>query len=642
MCGIAGMIGDRREFVIDGMLRRLRHRGPDDKGYFLLNEAALGTVRLSIVDPTGGNQPMRDPSGAVTLVYNGELYGYSRLRRKLEMEGYVFRSHSDTEVFLAAYRHYGLDFVSSLNGMFAGAIHDARRNVFILVRDHFGIKPVLYTVIDKALYFSSEAKAYKAVPEWAAKPDFNAWHAFMNVRFTPQPLTLFKDVFKLPPGSYMVVGKDNGDTVPIPKSHELLSTIHFGNYRGAIYRYYHLPNSELSGGDKEVAAQLESLLKQAVADHVSADTPVGVFLSGGLDSSTLAYYAAEKNRCETTSVCLGLGEGSDENEDARKVAETFGISHFDTVLDQSPFDEYRHAVYHMEEPKVNCLQGWFASREAGRHCKAMLSGLGADELFGGYDIYQIGALLDLASGRLPKTVEGIVGRIGKGVLRPFCSPRFDLYRRMADMLKNGNDPLGVYLILRNAWDHDPTIVQQIYTQRFSDEKQPSVRTLFEKRFPCEGSLLQSFMRFEFENKMVDDFLMNEDRMSMAHGLEVRVPFLDRRVVEFAVRLPIRARAGLLHRKRLLRDLMKDTLPKSILAKKKHGFTFDPVAQFGHGLSPYLRQYLTEDRVSKTGVFQWAFVKKILDADPHPNLRHHYFLLWQMCGFLIWHELFVEK
>jgi len=636
------MIGDRRELVIAGMLKRIRHRGPDDEGYRMLDEAALGSVRLSIVDPAGGNQPMRDPSGAITLVYNGELYGYSRLRRQLERKGYVFRSHSDTEVFLAAYRNYGLDFVSSLNGMFAGAIHDARRNAFILVRDHFGIKPVLYTVINKSLYFSSEAKAYKAIPEWTAQPDFNAWHAFMNVRFTPQPLTLFKDVFKLPPGSYMVVGKDDRNAIPIPEAHELLSTIHFGEFRGAIYRYYHLPNSEMSGGEEEDPAQLETLLEQAVADHVSADTPVGVFLSGGLDSSTLAYYAAGENTGETTSVCLGLGEGSDENEDARNVAETLGIRHFDTVLDQSPFDEYRHAVYHMEEPKVNCLQGWFASREAGRHCKAMLSGLGADELFGGYDIYQISAFLDLASGRLPRTLEGIVGRVGKSILSPFSNPRMDLYRRMADLLKNGNDPLGIYLILRNAWDHDPTTVRKIYTRRFSGEKLSPVRTHFDKRFPCEESLPQSFMRFEFENKMVDDFLMNEDRMSMAHGLEVRVPFLDRRVVEFAVRLPIRARVGLLHRKRILRDLMKDILPKRILAKKKHGFTFDPVAQFGHGLGPYLRQYLTEDRVNKTDLFQWAFVKKILDAAPHPDLRHHYFLLWQICGFINWHELFVEN
>ncbi len=635
------MIGDRREHVMSGMLKRIRHRGPDDEGYRLFPEVGLGSVRLSIVDPSGGTQPMSDSTGETTLVYNGELYGYSRLREELEKDGYAFRSHSDTEVVQAAFRMRGLGFMSLLNGMFACALYDARHDTTIIVRDPFGIKPVLYTVVNQALYFASEAKAFKAIPEWNPQPDANAWHAFMNVRFTPRPLTLFKDVFKLPAGSYMIITKSGRNTMRIPSSHTSLSAFRFGDYTGSIYKYYDLPKTDLLCSERDASAQLGSILEKVVADHLVADTPVGVFLSGGLDSSTIAHYTTRGNRNETVSICLGLGERFDENNKARNVADALGTRHFDIVLDQNPFEEYRRAVYHMEEPKVNCLQGWYVSREARRRSKAMLSGLGADELFGGYDIYHLAAWLDIVSGRFPRGAERVAGGIGRSLLTPFTTPRFDLYRRMADLLRNVNDPTTMYLILRNAWDHDTALVRQIYSRSVLGKDASRVRTHFERRFPRDGSLLQRFMRFEFENKMVDDFLMNEDRMSMAHGLETRVPFLDRRVAEFALGLPDRMRIRFGTGKWLLRTLMRDSLPKSILTRRKHGFTFDPVSQFQSGLGPYLRKHLTRERVNETGLFEWSFVRKILEANPHPNLRHHYFLLWQICGFILWHEIFVE-
>jgi asparagine synthase (glutamine-hydrolysing) len=641
MCGIAGSIGDIREAVIAGMLDRIRHRGPDDCGYRILNDASMGNTRLSIIDPAGGALPMGDAGGRCTLAYNGEIYGYRDLRSRLVNKGYRFCTESDAEVLFPLWTTRGLEMFDELNGMFAFCLHDAKKDLFLLGRDHFGIKPLVYTIINSRLYFSSESKSFYAIPEWKAAPDRDAWHTFLNIRFPPAPQTLFAGVFKLPPACYMLIRR-KGAQIPIPASHQRVSELDCGDRIASVWRYYAPSSAPLSRTPADAERELEIRLGLAVDDQMVADVPVGIFLSGGLDSSALTSFASDNGRRKVTTFCLGFGEPTDENDDAAMVASACATDHRDVHLSINPLDHYRTAVYHMEEPKVNCLQSFVLSREARKHLKVVLSGLGGDELFGGYDVYAIAAMLDKAKGPASRAALSAAGLTAQALLGIFPGLRWDLWRRGADLLRTFSDPLDAYLLLRNGWDHDRHLREQIYKSDPVGRSVSRVRDHFAKVFPSRPSITEAFIDFEFGNKMVDDFLANEDRMSMAHGLEIRVPFLDRRVVEFVRALPLTLKINAGTRKVLLRDVLRDRVPESILRKRKHGFTFNPVLQYQKDLGRYAAEFLTRDRIEDGGIFNYAFVKRILDAKPGPALRWHYFLLWKILGYHLWEEIFIRQ
>lgn len=642
MCGIAGCVGLARPEILQGMLRRIKHRGPDDDGFETGAYWGLGNVRLSIIDLAGGHQPLWDSEKKVCLAYNGELYGYQQQRAQLAREGYPFRTQSDTEVLLALYQKHGLDLFAHLNGMFAFALIDESTSTFVLARDHFGIKPILYTMIGGNLYFASEAKAFYAVPQWEPKPDRNAWHAFFNVRFPPCPHTLFNGVKKISPASYLVLRRGGAPMDP-PPSHKQIEKVRVGDWHGYLCQYYSLPAIDTHGLDYSESMQsLESALANGVEDQLVSDVGAGVYLSGGLDSSTLCALASRKKERRINTFCLGFGEPSDENESARVIARQFNTHHSDVLLDDNPLSYFKDAIYFMEEPKVNCLQGFLLAREARKFQKVMLSGLGGDELFGGYDIYGIAARVDSFSA-LGNWIGKPAGHAARAILDRCPAQRMDLMRRQADFLKSLDDPLQVYLLLRNAWDHDPQLVRQIYTKDLDEIGVYPVRSHFEAVFPFHiPSMAAAFMRFELQNKIVDDFLFNEDRMSMAHGLEVRVPFLDRRVVELVSRFPTSFTIRPGQRKRILRDLMKASLPNSILNKKKHGFTFNPVIQFEKDLRAACAQVLTRDRVEEGGLFRYEYIRSILESKPRESLRWHYFLLWKILGYHLWEDVFIRN
>lgn len=640
MCGIVGALYDNREQVITGMLKRIKHRGPDGDGYKIFSDVSMGNVRLSIIDITGGHQPMGSSIGNQWLVYNGEIYGYKETRKQLQNEGYHFKTTSDTEVILALYKKYGLDALSYLNGMFSFCLYDADNEIVIIARDQFGIKPLVYTTVNNALYFSSEVKAFYAIPEWKPEPDMNAWHAFMNIRFPPSPNTLFKDVKKIPPGCYICFYKNE---IPgeIAAGHSCLETFHIGEWRGGMYRYYSLLQGKSSISYEEAGKHLQTLLTQSVERQLVADVDVGIYLSGGIDSSTLVALASNLHGDKLNSICLGFNEPTDENNEAALVAEKFNTHHRDLYIDDTPLSYFKKTIYYMEEPKVNCLQGYLIAREARKYQKVMLSGLGGDELLGGYDIYEIALYLDLMSKAFVKPVVSSSGKILRQLFSPFPSMSFDNIRRGADIVKRLPHPLDMYLILRNSWDHDTRLRKSIYKHDLVGNTANPVRDCFMHTFPEGGSITESFMQFELANKMVDDFLSNEDRMSMAHGLEVRVPFLDRNAVEFVNSLPLSFKIRFGNRKRLLRSMIRDTLPDKIMRKRKHGFTFNPVYQFKKDLGNFASDYLSRDRVEESGVFNYTYIKQIVDSRPKNSLRWHYFLLWKIVGYHIWEDVFIR-
>ena len=641
MCGIAGVVGGTDDHTMVGMLDRIQHRGPDSYGYKCFSEVMLGNTRLSIIDPEGGDQPISNPSEDEWVVMNGELYGYRSIRDRFMDQGYPFKTRTDTEILLPLYDEYGLNLFDQLNGMFSFCLYLSREDEIILARDHVGIKPLVYTIYNQKLYFSSEVKSFFAIPDWQASPDMNGWHAFLNIRFPPGPQTLFKDVSKLPPGCYMRLSRigRGGD---IPKNHQILKTFTFGEWHASICRYYHLPTATTSLSIEEATHQGSVLLQQTMDDQMIADVPVGVYLSGGIDSSTVTSFASHNGHKSINTFCLGFNEPTDENKDAELIAQKFGTTHTDVILDENPLQHFSRAIYFMEEPKVNCLQGYLLAREAVKYQKVILSGLGGDELFGGYDIYEIGLYLDILR-KKPLSTAGIVsGPLLKKLLSLNAGLSFDNTKRAADLLSALDNPLELYLLLRNGWDHDQRIVNLIYQESFPHKKLTPVRDQFSESFDQADSIAEMFMRFEFQNKMVDDFLTNEDRMSMAHSLEVRVPFLDKRIVEFGFSLPLEWKIKIKQRKILLKKILKNLVPDEILHKKKHGFTFNPVLQAQKDLQPLARKYLTEKRVKSSGVFNYEYLEKILYSRPRPQLRWHYFLLWKILGYHIWEDIFIRN
>jgi asparagine synthase (glutamine-hydrolysing) len=305
-------------------------------------------------------------------------------------------------------------------------------------------------------------------------------------------------------------------------------------------------------------------------------------------------------------------------------------------------DYFKKTVYYMEEPKVNCLQGYLIAREARKYQKVMLSGLGGDELLGGYDIYEIALYLDLLSRPIIKSVAPFSGTILRQLLQLFPSYSFDNIRRGADIIKRLPHPLDMYLLLRNSWDHDTRLRKIIYNHDLVGDRANPVRDCFLYSFPEGDSITESFMQFELANKMVDDFLSNEDKMSMAHGLEVRVPFLDKKVIEFVYALPLAYKIQFNKRKKILRKMLQGILPDKIIGKRKHGFTFNPVIQFQKDLGTYASQYLSRERVEESGIFNFTYIQKILNTKPKNSLRWHYFLLWKIVGYHIWEDVFVRR
>ncbi len=641
MCGIIGTVNDTRERVITGMLKRIKHRGPDDDGFKIFEDVSIGNVRLGIIDLAGGHQPMSSTEELQWLVYNGEIYGYKEMRDQLRNEGYPFKTTSDTEVILALYRKYGLKALSYLNGMFSFCLYDVGNEMVIIARDQFGIKPLVYTTVKNALYFSSEVKAFYAIPEWKPEPDMNAWHAFMNIRFPPSPNTLFKEVKKVPPGCYICLFKNKmpGKT---DTGHTRIETIRAGEWYGGIYQYYSLPQGKSNISYAEAEKHLQKLLTQSVQSQLIADVDVGIYLSGGIDSSTLVALASGYHGNKLNSLCLGFNEPTDENKDAWMVAEKFNTNHCDLYIEENPLNHFRKTIYYMEEPKVNCLQGYLIAREASKYQKVMLSGLGGDELFGGYDIYALALYLDLLRKPGARRLFSLSGAALRFLLSLFPSMNFDNLRRGADIIKRLSHPLDMYLLLRNCWDHDRHLRNSIYKKDLIGRTANMVRNNFLTVFPDSNSFTESVMQFELANKMVDDFLSNEDRMSMAHGLEVRVPFLDKQVVEFvhSLPLPYKIRSG--NRKKVLRSMIRDMLPTQIMSKKKHGFTFNPVYQFKKDLGSFASNYLSRERVEESGVFNYPYIKKIIDSKPKSSLRWHYFLLWKIVGYHVWEEVFIRN
>jgi asparagine synthase (glutamine-hydrolysing) len=622
VCGIAGTSGFGDAELVRAMTDTIAHRGPDGEGFFSGESVHLGNRRLAIQDVPGGSQPMANEDGSVVVVYNGEIYNYPELRGIVLARGHRLQTHCDTEILPHLYEDEGIAFAARLNGIFAFALFDRRRRTLFLVRDPLGVKPLVYSARDGLLAFGSEAKAVLASGLVQAEVDEASLHLSMNVRYVPGHRTFFRHISRLPPGH----------------------VLEFADGRARLQPYAAIdwtPDHSLSHGDWLEGIRFH--YQEAVKRQLISDVPVGVSLSGGIDSSSIVAMLRAATSGPIKTFSLGFGEPTDETDDARFVARTFDTEHQEVVLHEPALAHLAEAIWHTEEPKVNSLQLYLLHRFIGEHVSVVLSGLGGDELFAGYDIYSyLLRTRRLRGGGIGSAVRALAPALDWAARRSagLGRPDLDLATRKLEWLAAAGDGARNYLLLRNAWDFNPALLRRVYSPAFADRLTVSAREDYGTYFADARSLESQALRAEFATKMVCDLLHNEDTMSMAHSVESRVPLLDLELVRFAARIPdeVRFAQG---PKGLLKDALTGVLPDRVLHKRKWGFTFDPVEQYQKDLGPMVREMLSPDRLRRSGIFNPEFVQAVLKAEPRQRLRWHYFLLWQMIGVETWLATFAQ-
>jgi asparagine synthase (glutamine-hydrolysing) len=622
MCGICGVASadptaPPDPLVLDRMSGTLAHRGPDSDGAVIDGAVGLAAKRLSIIDLERGDQPVANEDGRVHLVLNGEVYNHRELRRDLERRGHRFASRSDTEVLVHLYEERGPAFVDDLRGMFAVAVWDAPRERLVLARDPFGIKPLYYTVDDAGLAFGSELKALLQKPGFKREVDLDALHAFLAFNSIPAPLTIFGAARKLPAG------------------HRLI----WEPGRMRIERYSRprpAAADELRGGStRALAGQLRGRLRDSVRAHLVSDVPVGVLLSGGIDSSALAALAAQESGERVSTFSIGFEESSfDELSQARLIARRYRTDHHELVLRPDAVELLPRLVEAFDEPFADssALPTYLVSELASGTVKVALSGEGGDELFGGYHTY-------VADTLAPR-------------LRPLLPPLRPLVERLPSSSAKASFDYRAKRFLRAA--HLPPLERHHgWKEIFSDAARQALLTdgrraaddplrLYRERYAetAGAEPLSRLQDVDLGIYLVDDLLVKTDRASMAHSLEARVPFCDPVVAELALSLPARHKVRGLRKKVLLRRAVAPLLPRSIVHGRKRGFSA-PIATWLRGpMEEFARDVLSSETLERQGYFRPAAVSRLIDS--HVARREDLSRqLWGLLSFTLWHERYAR-
>ncbi len=610
------------------MLDIIAHRGPDAKSVHVHGDVTLGHRRLSIIDLSTGDQPIFNEDRTVAVVFNGEIYNFKEIKNELLQKGHRFYTTSDTEILVHLYEEHGCDFLARLNGIFAFALLDQQKNKLMLARDHFGVKPLHYYHKNGVLIFGSEQKSILLHPAVERGINFNALHSHLNLRYTQRNETLFEGIKRLPPAHYLVYENDQ---------------LNIQRYWEPEFR----PQPAMR--EEEAIEHLHFYLKQAVERQLMSDVPLGVYLSGGMDSSTIVQKMHELGVPQINTFTMGFNEPTDEFPDAEQVAKHFNTNHRTLSLSMNPMQQFPEVLWHAEEPKINLLQGFNMSKFVSSDIKVVLGGLGGDELFAGYDIHKFIYPFNRIHPLVPRFMQSLLnwksGFLFK-LQNATHTLSLDEYRRGMQMLLSVGNIERFYLILRNVWDFDQGFYKEIYHPAFYQrmkEEAEKVHLQFDPVFEkCRHlNSLDRVLYTEFQTKMVNDYLLTEDRMSLANSVEERVPFLDLDLVNFGFSIPVHLKIKNNTTKYLFRKAMAQKLPVKIVTKKKWGFTVNPYLQFRKDLKDVAENILTREAVEQQGIFNYAYLRRIMDHAPHPNMRWHYNYLWIVMGLSIWQQMYIE-
>ncbi|MEO8354728.1 MAG: asparagine synthase (glutamine-hydrolyzing) [Chloroflexota bacterium] len=626
MCGICGKYspcGVQAE-ELNQMLDTIAHRGPDDSGSYVRGRIGLGNRRLSIIDIQSGKQPISNEDGTIWVVYNGEMYNYKILRAQLESKGHIFCTNSDTEVIVHLYEEVGERCVEQISGMFAFALWDEHQQKLLLARDRIGQKPLFYCQDGSDFLFGSEIKAILALRHRDPQLDPLAMHDYLSLRFISPPNTIFKHVQKLPPAHTLV----------------------YQNGQITLRRYWQLSFREkLTLSEPEILEALREQLTRTVEAHLLSDVPVGAFLSGGLDSSMIVAVLARDLGLKPQTFSIGVEESDfDETPYARMVAEHYNTDHIEERVAANLIQSLPKMIWHLDEPSdpiAACM--YQAARLASKHVKVVLGGDGGDELFAGFDRYVGNRYIDMYS-LMPLSLR-------KGVMGPVLDrlPDSFTYKSLTQKLR---------------WVHHlslQTTAADQYAEatcffRFTHEEK---RALYGDQLwkelggrnstaaitdPFNGAeaddLLDRMLYTDFVTRLPEHSLMLTDRMTMAHGLEARSPFLDHELVEFLAKVPGNIKVQNNQPKHLMRKLAADYLPAPILQREKQGFMLPIAYWFRTDLYPLVSHTLENSHFVKEGLFRKETIQQLLGE--HRSNRHdHHVRLWMLLNLELWHQLYIE-
>lgn len=551
MCGIAGIIGNPRtkKETIRKMVDEITHRGPDDDGYFSDASMAFGMRRLSIIDLSGGKQPIQNEDGTLVIVFNGEIYNYRELHEELVDKGHVFRTVSDTEVLIHLYEEEGEAMLNRLRGMFVFSIYDKKKKELFIARDQFGIKPLYYLVKDdKIVAYGSEIKSLLLYPGFKRKVNDEAVYNYLSFQYNPLEETFFKGIWKLPPASFLKIKAGNGHQEIVQKS--------YWNYE------FKAPKENQRHDEKKLKAEVLAGLENSVKAHMVSDVPVGSFLSGGIDSAAIVALMSKNTSKKVSTFTIGFDKVS-EMKEAKEMADFIGTDHHEILLNSDEYlAELPKIVWHFDEPVADpsAVALYFLAREARKHVKVVLSGEGSDELFGGYNIYREPFALRKLD-FIPKTLREIF-------IKPLTTLDFNFYgknylRRHFEKVEDryiGNAHVFKQAELGLIWKRG---------EGESREERLSLLPWYRKMKGLTDS--QKMQGIDLAFWLPGDILQKADKMTMAHSLELRVPFLDKKIAEISERIPERLKYKGGKTKYILRKALEGVLPKATAARKKLGF-----------------------------------------------------------------------
>jgi asparagine synthase (glutamine-hydrolysing) len=606
--------------LIKAMADTIEHRGPDDEGFYISGSVGLGFRRLSIIDLDTGHQPLSNEDGTIWIIFNGEIYNFQELKSLLVSRGHVFKTQTDTEVIVHLYEEYGENCVEHLRGMFAFAIWDQPKRTLFLARDRVGIKPLYYWLSNRSLVFASEIKALLADPE--IKPELipGMIDRFLTFYYVPGEETLLRNIFKLAPGSCMTV-KD-------------------GDVRNRQYWDLEFSPKQRSLADAE--EEMLTLLDECVRMHMISDVPVGFLLSGGVDSTAMLGMAVGKTDKHLSSFTLGFSNPglADERPYARLAAKTYGSSHHEMTITAQEFADFvPNFAWYMEEPvcEPQAIALYYVTRLAKSHVKVLISGEGGDEAFAGYPIYRNVLWLE----RIKRALGPLNGGLSSFLSllnRAKHSHKLEKYAPLFRL------PFPSYYFSRTS---SPSRYfnlnnRDFYQRDFSEQVDRSFSQEAVQRFmrdTCKG-VINTMLYVDTKTSLPDDLLLKADKMTMANSVELRVPFLDHKFLEFAASVPEDFKVNGITTKYLAKKALKDKVPHEILHRKKVGFPVPYEEWMRTELKDWVRDILLGGRSLSRGYFQKAKLEQLLDEDL--RLHNHPKEILSLVSLELWHRAFLEN
>lgn len=620
MCGITGLVNVGDKILLRDMCNLLIHRGPDSEGFYEDNGIALGIRRLSIIDVEGGNQPIQNEDSNIWTVFNGEIYNYKEIKNDLILKGHKFRTNSDTETIVHAYEEYGLDFVRYLRGMFAIAIWDGKKKRTILVRDRIGVKPLYYYIKDNQLLFASEMKVLLEYKEIKPTLNHTAISDYLTYLYIPAPNTIFNEIRKLMPAEMLVFNHDGTFTTK---------------------RYWEINFENMEMQSEACAKKLHDLLEESVNLRMVSDVPVGVLLSGGLDSATVAVLAAKRSPYKLNTYTVGFQDFADKSYDelreSKEMADFLGTNHREIIVNSDEaFKLLDKVSWQLDEPFGNptTTLNFIISEFASRTSKVVISGVGGDEMFGGYPKYKALKIFQEYS-RFPRSLARRLAPI---------------FQKLPD---NASEEIVKGKIFFNSWKDNPVNSYLLLVSYFKEEekksllkfKSPPARRIIdnlvnESETHEASNFFQKLFYIECLSYLPDNILEYTDKTSMAVSLEVREPLIDHRIVEFSANIPFDLKIKDGTTKYILKLAMKNDLPKNVLSRKKRGFTPPLINWLNKSLSDLESKYISEERLTQKGI-NYNYVKKLTD-DYKNGKKSNYAKIWNIICLEAWFNNLIQK